>query len=112
MAWQKAASLADFGDRDVIGVEVAGTPIALFRLGNEVHATSGPCTHEFASLADGFVETADACVECHLHQARFDIRTGKALCAPASESLKVYPVRIDGSDIFIDMDGAVREDAA
>jgi apoptosis-inducing factor 3 len=112
MAWQKVASLDDFGDRDVIGVEVAGTPIALFRLGDEVHATSGACTHEFALLADGFVETDDGSVECPLHQALFDIRTGKALCAPATENLKVYAVRIDGSDIFIDMDGAVRKDAA
>jgi anthranilate 1,2-dioxygenase large subunit len=112
MAWQKVASLDDFGDRDVIGVEVAGTPIALFRLGDEVHATSGACTHEFALLADGFVETDDGSVECPLHQALFDIRTGKALCAPATENLKVYPVRIDGSDISIDMDGAVRKGAA
>jgi phenylpropionate dioxygenase-like ring-hydroxylating dioxygenase large terminal subunit len=112
MAWQKVASLGDFGDRDVIGIEVAGTPIALFRLGNEVHATSGACTHEFALLADGFVETDDGSVECPLHQALFDIRTGKALCAPATENLKVYPVRIDGSDILIDMDGAARKDEA
>jgi apoptosis-inducing factor 3 len=112
MAWQKVASLGDFGDRDVIGIEVAGAPIALFRLGNQVHATSGACTHEFALLADGFVETDDGSVECPLHQALFDIRTGKALCAPATENLKVYPVRIDGSDILIDMDGAARKDEA
>ncbi len=109
MAWQKVASLDDFGDRDAIGIEVAGTPIALFRLGNEVHATSGACTHEFALLADGFVEAADGSIECPLHQALFDIRTGKALCAPATENLKVYPVRIDGSDIFIDMDGVAQK---
>jgi apoptosis-inducing factor 3 len=112
MAWQKVASLADFGDRDVIGIEVADTPIALFRLGNEVHATSGACTHEFALLADGFIETADGSVECPLHQALFDIRTGKALCAPATENLKVYPVRIDELDIFVDMKGVAQKEAA
>jgi phenylpropionate dioxygenase-like ring-hydroxylating dioxygenase large terminal subunit len=111
MAWQKVASLGDFGDRDAIGIEVADTPVALFRLGNEVHATSGACTHEFALLADGFVEAADGSVECPLHQALFDIRTGKVLCAPATESLKVCPVRIDGSDIFIDMDGVAQKAA-
>ena len=112
MAWQKVASLGDFGDRDVIGIEVADTPIALFRLGDEVHATSGACTHEFALLADGFVDSADGSIECPLHQALFDIRSGKALCAPAIENLKVYPVRIDGSDIFIDMSGAAQKEAA
>src|SRR5579862_1088242 len=56
MAWQKVASLADFGDRDVIGIELDGAAVALFRLGNDIHATSGVCTHEFADLANGFVE--------------------------------------------------------
>jgi len=112
MAWQKVASLDDFGDRDAIGVEVADTPVALFRLGDEVHATSGVCTHQFALLSDGFVEAADGSIECPLHQALFDIRSGKALCAPASEDLKVYPVRIDGSDVLIDMEGGAREAAA
>src|SRR5580700_1548410 len=107
MAWQKVASLDDFGDRDAIGIEVADAPIALFRLGDEVHATSGACTHQFALLSDGFVEAADGSVECPLHQALFDIRTGKVMCAPATENLKVYPVRIEGSDIFIDMEGVV-----
>jgi phenylpropionate dioxygenase-like ring-hydroxylating dioxygenase large terminal subunit len=108
MAWQKAASLDDLRNRDVIAVDVAGTAVALFRLGDEIRATSGSCTHEFASLADGFVEAEDGSVECPLHQALFDIRTGRALCAPATEDLKVYPVKIDGSDILIDLDGVAR----
>jgi len=109
MAWQKAASLDELRNRDVIAVEVAGTPVAVFRLGDEIRATSGSCTHEFASLADGFVDTEDGSVECPLHQALFDIRTGRALCAPATEDLKVYPVRIDGADILIDLDGVAQQ---
>jgi apoptosis-inducing factor 3 len=111
MTWQKVASLDDFGDRDVIGIEVEGTPIALFRLGNEVHATGGICTHEYGFLADGFVDVADGSVECPLHQALFDIRTGRALCSPATESLKVFPAKIDGSDVLIDMAGVARQEA-
>ena len=111
MAWQKAASLDDLRNRDVIAVDVAGTPVALFRLGDEIRATSGSCTHEFASLADGFVEADDGSVECPLHQALFDIRTGRALCAPATEDLKVYPVKIDGPDILIDLDGVAQPKA-
>ena len=111
MAWQKAASLDDLRNRDVIAVDVAGTPVALFRLGDEIRATSGSCTHEFASLADGFVEAEDGSVECPLHQALFDIRTGRALCAPATEDLKVYPVKIDGPDILIDLDGVAQPKA-
>jgi apoptosis-inducing factor 3 len=111
MAWQKAASLDDLRNREVIAVDVAGTSVALFRLGDEIRATGGSCTHEFASLADGFVEAEDGTVECPLHQALFDIRTGRALCAPAAEDLKVYPVKLDGADILIDMDGVARPSA-
>ncbi len=102
MAWQKVASLGDFGDRDVIGIELAGEPVALFRLGDDVHATSGICTHEFADLTNGFVEAEDGTVECPLHQALFDVRSGRALCAPATENLKVYKVKIEGGDVFLD----------
>ncbi len=112
MAWQKAASLNDFGDNDAIGIELAGNTIALFRLGDEIHATSGICSHEFGLLADGFVEPDDGTVECPLHQALFDIRSGRALCAPATQGLKTYPVKIEGADILIDLDRAEQADAA
>src|SRR5262249_52098878 len=50
------------------------------------------------------VEPADATIECPLHQALFDIRTGKALSGPAAEDLGVYPVRIEGGDVLIDLE--------
>src|SRR5215472_7714442 len=111
MAWQKVASLQDFGDRDVIGIELDGAAVALFRLGDEVRATSGICTHEFADLDNGFVEADDGTVECPLHQALFDIRSGRVLCAPASENLKVYKVKIEGGDVFVDPASAEAADA-
>ncbi len=104
MAWQKVASLDALRDGETIGIEIDGTEIALFRLGDDVYAAGGICTHEFASLADGFVEPADGTIECPLHQALFDIRTGKVLSGPAAEDLEVYPIRIDGRDILIELE--------
>ncbi len=106
MAWQKVASLDALQDGEALAVKVDDTDIALFRLGDEVRATSGICTHALALLADGFVESGDGTVECPLHQALFDIRTGKALCAPATEDLAVYPVRLEGGDILVDVNAA------
>src|ERR1700680_3473767 len=105
MAWQKVASLDALRDGAAIGVDIAGTTIALFQLGDEVFAISGICTHEFGLLCHGFIEPDDGTVECPLHQALFDIRTGKAQCAPATQDLDVYPVRIEGADILIDVAG-------
>jgi nitrite reductase/ring-hydroxylating ferredoxin subunit len=101
MAWQKVASLDALPDGGVVGVDVDGTTVALFRMGDEVHATDGICTHALALLADGFVD--DGTIECPLHQAVFDIRTGKALSGPAMEDLRVFPVKVDGAEVLIDL---------
>jgi apoptosis-inducing factor 3 len=103
MVWHNAARLDALGDGDVIGVEVDGTLVALYRIGGAIYATDGMCTHATGLLADGWVE--DGAIECPLHQARFDIRTGKALCEPATEDLRIYPVKIEGADVLIDLEG-------
>ena len=88
MAWQKVASFSSMAEDGVTGVNVDGVPIALYRLGDEIFATHGICTHALAFLSDGWVE--DGKIECPLHQGQFDIRTGKALCSPVTEDLRVY----------------------
>lgn len=95
----------------VTGVNVDGITIAVYRLGDEVFATHGICTHALAFLSDGWVE--DGKIECPLHQGQFDIRTGKALCSPVTEDLRVYPVKRDGDDILINLfdDAAATETA-
>ena len=104
MAWQKVARLDALGDGGVIGVDVDGKPVALYRIGDSVYATDGMCTHATGLLADGFLEDGE--IECPLHQARFDIRTGKALCEPATEDLRTYPVKVEGADVLIDLERA------
>ena len=80
---------------------MSGQPVALYRIGDSVYATDGMCTHAAGLLADGFLEDGE--IECPLHQARFDIRTGKALCEPAIENLRTYPVKVQGGDVLIDL---------
>ena len=102
MAWQRIASLSEIAVDAVLGVDVDGSRVALYRLANEVFATAGICTHAMALLSDGFVE--DGNIECPLHQSQFDIRSGKALCAPATEDLRTYAVKLDGDEVLIDME--------
>ena len=59
-----------------------------------MHAIDGTCTHGQADLCGGFVEP-DGSIECPLHQGRFDVRTGKALCEPVERDLPVHEVRVD-----------------
>ena len=79
-------------------VRVGDREIALYHLpGGDFRATDNICTHEYALLSDGWLE--DGCIECPLHAARFDVKTGKALCAPAETNLQVFEVKVEGSDL-------------
>lgn len=99
MDWIKVASARDLGDDEAKTVTVAGRVIALYRLEGHYFATDGLCTHGQALLSEGFVE--DGCIECPLHQGRFNIRTGKALCAPVTVDVRTHEVRREGDDIFV-----------
>jgi 3-phenylpropionate/trans-cinnamate dioxygenase ferredoxin subunit len=101
MTWTRIGSAADVEQDEAMAVEAGGSKLALFRSGDTYYVTDNVCTHQYALLSEGFVE--DGCVECPLHEARFDLATGKALCGPATVDIKVYPVRIEGSDILADV---------
>lgn len=99
MSWIRIASANDLSDDEVVGLQVGATRIALYRSEGNFFATANRCTHAEALMSEGYLE--DGCIECPLHQARFDIRTGKVLCGPATVDLPTYPVRRDGDDLFI-----------
>ena len=99
--WVTVASTDDIGDGELLLVEAGGEEICLYNLGGTVYATENTCTHGQASLAEGFIE--GDCIECPLHQGMFDIRTGKATQAPATEDLRVFPVQFKGNEIQVDI---------
>jgi naphthalene 1,2-dioxygenase system ferredoxin subunit len=98
--WHDVAAESDVPPGDGVGCSVAGRALALFRLSDGVFATDAICTHGQADLCGGFVED-DAQIECPLHQGRFDIRSGRALCAPLERDLAVHPVRIEGGRVWV-----------
>lgn len=99
--WLEAGAAGDVPEDDVIAVVVDGREVALYEVDGEIFATDNICTHGQARLCDGFLEDGE--IECPLHQGRFDVRTGKALCAPLSEDIRSYPVRIENGRIFVDL---------
>ncbi len=99
--WLDASDEADVPDDDVIGVQVAGRDIALYKVDGSVFATDNTCTHGHARLCDGFLEGHE--IECPLHQGRFDIRDGSPTCAPVTEAIRCYPVRIEGGRVFLQL---------
>ena len=98
--WIDVAAAADVPDGDVIAAMAGGREIALVRLGEELFAIDATCTHGAANLCGGFVEE-DGSIECPLHQGRFDVRTGKALCAPLTQDLAVHAVRVVNGRLLV-----------
>jgi len=100
--WIDALSAEDLPTEDVIGILVAGRDVAIYTVGNDVYATDNVCTHGQARLCDGFLDGHE--IECPLHQGRFDVRDGAPLCAPVTEPLRSYPVKIDGQRVYLRFD--------
>jgi 3-phenylpropionate/trans-cinnamate dioxygenase ferredoxin subunit len=86
----------------------ADPPIAVFNADGELYAVDDTCTHQDASLADGWLEGCQ--VECPLHASCFDLRTGKPSGPPAKRALRTYPVRV--VDGMIQLDDAAELGAA
>ena len=102
MTWVDAAAVDDVPAEDVIGIEVQGRDIALYSVAGEVFATDNICTHGHARLCEGFLEGHE--IECPLHQGKFDVRNGQPTCAPVTEAIRAYPVKIEGGRVFLSLD--------
>ncbi|WP_397476039.1 non-heme iron oxygenase ferredoxin subunit [Pusillimonas sp.] len=100
--WIDVFAHEDVPEDDVVGVDAAGLQLALYGVEGEVYATDNICTHGHARLCDGFLEDFE--IECPLHQGRFDVRTGKALCEPLTEDIRVYPVKIEDGRVWVEIE--------
>src|SRR5436309_2625179 len=118
MAAETATRLIDVDELGHSGVAVVATPhgeLAVGLSGGEPFAVSNRCRHLFASLGTGHV-TADGCLECPWHGARYDVQTGKMMRGPqgafrplggvvkrttGARPLTTYPVELRGDAIWL-----------
>jgi nitrite reductase/ring-hydroxylating ferredoxin subunit len=98
-AWIDVAAVDDLFEGASIAVQVQGREIALHCVDGVPYATDNLCTHGAARLCEGFLEGFE--IECPLHQGRFDVRDGRALCEPAMQPIVVYRVRVDDSRVLL-----------
>jgi 3-phenylpropionate/trans-cinnamate dioxygenase ferredoxin component len=96
--WVRACELADLTPDQ--GLRLGTTPpVAIFLSEGGMFCLDDTCTHETYSLADGWVE--NCVVECALHFAKFDLRTGAVLSPPAATPLSTHELRLEGDDIHV-----------
>lgn len=100
--WLDLMSQDDVFENEVVGVEFQDKNLAIYEVNGEIFVTDNICSHGNARLCDGFLEGHE--IECPHHQGRFDIRDGKALCAPLTDDISTYPVKIENGRVFIVLD--------
>ena len=77
-------------------VFVDDTPALIIRLADAWHVIEDVCTHDGQPLTTG--ELSGCSIVCPRHNARFDLQTGKALCMPATQPIRVFRVEVrDGA---------------
>ncbi len=78
---------------------VDGRAVLLFRIDGRFYAVEDVCSHDGQPLTEGALE--GFAVECPRHGARFDVRSGRALCMPAVEPIATYEVQVQGDNVQI-----------
>lgn len=98
----KICQISELPPGTLKGAEFEGRRILVANIEGTIYAHDGTCTHEEADLSNGFM-LGDRVV-CPLHLSQFDLKTGEAVTAPAIEPLKNYKVKIEGSNVFVEID--------
>lgn len=83
-------------------------PVALVYLDEGYFVIDDTCTHGAASMSEGDIVGCE--IECPFHGGRFDIRTGVPTASPCVKALMIYPVKIEGDEIYAALDAGTRAD--
>jgi 3-phenylpropionate/trans-cinnamate dioxygenase ferredoxin subunit len=97
--WVKVAAVGEIPAGGCKVADVDGTAVAVFNVGGDYFAIEDVCTHDGGELASGTIEGDQ--VVCPRHGARFCLRTGEALSAPAYEPTAKFPLRVENGVIEV-----------
>ena len=102
MAFVKAAKISDIPPGQVKVVEIGFEDVALCNVDGKIYVIADVCTHDDGPLGEGHLHGDQ--IECPRHGARFNVRTGEALTLPAVVGIPTFEVKVEGDDIFVDVD--------
>ena len=82
-----------------LSLVVDDVPVLLIRIGDDYFAIEDICSHDGQPLTDGPIDDCE--ITCPRHGARFDVKTGAALCMPATEPIATFDVEVRDSGIYL-----------
>lgn len=101
MGFQRVAKTEDLWSGEMMGLEVNGERILLVNVDRRIYAYADICPHQKSRLSEGSL--TDKILRCGTHHWEFDVCSGSGV-NPRSACLKLFPIRIDGEDILVDID--------
>ena len=99
MAFVPVATLAEVPSGRSKEVAVGNNRVLVCNVDGQVFAVGDVCTHDNGPLGQGTLAGQE--IECPRHGARFDVKTGRALCLPAIQPIPTYEVKVEGMQIFV-----------
>lgn len=99
MNWISVCQVSDVSEDMPKAIEIEGAKIGVFKLEDQLFAIENVCPHAYALLTDGFIE--DETVECPLHEAIFEIKTGTLQSGPGCRNLHIYPVKTEDDQVLV-----------
>jgi apoptosis-inducing factor 3 len=97
--FEKGYETESVRDGEMLLGHAFGEPVLVARRGEELFAIGATCTHYGGPLAKGLM--VDCTVRCPWHHARFDLRTGEAIAAPALNNVACYNTEKRGRRFFV-----------
>jgi nitrite reductase (NADH) small subunit len=102
--WTPITNIENVPLREGRAVKVGDTEIAIFRLDHRYLTIENKCPHKGGPLCDGIV--SGTTVVCPLHGQRFDLETGMPVLASQPGCVAIFPTRVEGGVIFVDLGSA------
>jgi NADPH-dependent 2,4-dienoyl-CoA reductase/sulfur reductase-like enzyme/nitrite reductase/ring-hydroxylating ferredoxin subunit len=97
--FENGFNIDDVADGKMLLGHAFGEAVLVARRGNELFAIGAMCTHYGGPLAKGLM--VGCTVRCPWHHARFDLRTGEAIAAPALNNVPCYKIDKRGKQFFV-----------
>ena len=82
-------------------VEVDGVPVAVVRIGDDIHAIADTCSHGNVSLSEGVVWCEERQIECFRHGSAFSLVDGVPQSLPATQPVEVFDARVENGDVIV-----------
>src|SRR2546423_8519630 len=97
--FEKGCKIDQVADGEMLLGHAFDEQVLVVRRGDELFAIGATCTHYGGPLAKGLM--VDCTVHCPWHHARFDLRTGEAIAAPALNNVACYKIEKRGERFFV-----------